>query len=93
MSKCYHEEKGTDVNGLHNRRPDPSCTCEGEGGSERGAGRGPKTDPNLTEKGSGAFDHPQTPPAKGPAADPELMAKSQPPLKHPQTPEPTGPAK
>ena len=83
--KCYHEEKGVKVNELHNKVPDPDCTCD--------VGvTGPAGDPELLAKGSGAYDHPQPLPPTGPAADPDLLARKKEPLEHPQTPEPTGPA-
>lgn len=72
MSDCYmHNSKGVDVNDVHNSRPNTNCTCDGVNGSERGEGQGPATDPKLLEKGSGAYDHPQTPKATGPAKESE----------------------
>ena len=51
MSDCYmHNSKGVDVNDVHNSKPDTNCTCDGANGSERGAGKGPATDPKLLER-------------------------------------------
>lgn len=47
----------------------PKCTCEGTGGSERGAGMGPASGPDLLAKGSGACKHPQTPAQTDPATE------------------------
>lgn len=86
MSKCYHEEKGINVNQLHHAEPDVNCTCDV-------GGDGPANDPELIAKRKPALQHPQTPDPVGPGADPELLAKSKPALLHPETPAATGPAK
>lgn len=91
MNKCEKHDEFKDVNHYTHETPDTDCTCEGEGGSERGEGMGPATDPELVAKGSGAYDHPQ-PIATGPAADPELVAKGSGAYDHPQTLPPSGPA-
>ena len=81
----FKKHKINDANHYKHLTPDTDCTCD--------VGiNGPAGDPDLIAKGSGGYDHPQTPPAKGPGADPELLAKSKPPLKHPETPAATGPA-
>ena len=80
--KCYHEEKGTNVNEMHNKKPDLNCTCD------VGA-TGPAADPSLTAKSHAPLLHPETPAATGPAKEIEEKDK----LLHPQTPAPTGPAK
>ena len=68
MSECK-KHRINDVNHYTHETPDTDCTCEGIGGSERGAGMGPATDPELVARGSGAYDHPQTPAPTGPAAE------------------------
>ena len=49
MSDCK-KHKIKDVNDYKHLKPDTSCTCEGAGGSERGEGMGPATDPELVAK-------------------------------------------
>lgn len=49
MSDCK-KHKINDVNDYKHLKPDTSCTCEGAGGSERGEGMGPATDPELVAK-------------------------------------------
>lgn len=58
--KCYHEEKGTKVNELHNAVPDTDCTCDV-------GTTGPAGDPELLAKSKPPLPHPQTPEATGPA--------------------------
>lgn len=92
MSDCKHH-KINDVNHYTRETPDTDCTCEGVGGSERGVGMGPATDPELVSKGGGSYDHPQEFPATGPAADPELLARGSGAYDHPQTLPASGPNK
>jgi hypothetical protein len=49
MSDCK-KHKIKDVNDYKHLTPDTSCTCEGAGGSDRGEGMGPATDPELVAK-------------------------------------------
>lgn len=49
MSDCK-KHKIKDVNDYKHLTPDTNCTCEGAGGSERGEGMGPATDPELVAK-------------------------------------------
>jgi hypothetical protein len=49
MSDCK-KHKIKDVNDYKHLKPDTSCTCEGAGGSDRGEGMGPATDPELVAK-------------------------------------------
>lgn len=50
MADNCRKHKINDVNHYTHRTPDTDCACTGEGGSERGQGRGPATDPALTAK-------------------------------------------
>lgn len=85
MTNCK-KHKINDANHYTHLTPDTKCTCD--------VGvTGPAGDPDLVSKGSGACEHPQTPPATGPAADPELLARGSGAYNRPQTPEATGPAK
>lgn len=54
--------KKANAKGISNLTVDPDCTCE--------VGvTGPAGDPELLAKGSGAYEHPQTPAPAGPAID------------------------
>lgn len=61
------KHKVHDVNHYKNEKPDTRCNCEGEGGSERGVGMGPATDPELVAKSKVPLEHPKQPEATGPA--------------------------
>ncbi len=69
MADNCRKHKINDVNHYNHRTPDTDCACAGEGGSERGQGRGPATDPALTAKSQPPLLHPQTPEAEGPAKE------------------------
>lgn len=68
MTNCK-KHKINDVNHYTHPTPDTDCTCDGAGGSDRGAGQGPATDPALTAKSQPPLAHPQTPAPTGPAAE------------------------
>lgn len=62
MKKCYHEEKGINVNDLRNDKPDTDCTCD--------VGvTGPAGDPDLLAKSTAPLLHPETPIATGPGKE------------------------
>lgn len=68
MTNCK-KHKINDANHYTHLTPDTDCTCEGVGGSDRGVGKGPATDPVLTAKSKEPLKHPQTPEATGPAKE------------------------
>ena len=47
MADNCRKHKINDVNHYTHRTPDTDCACTGEGGSERGQGRGPATDGKI----------------------------------------------
>lgn len=67
MNNNCKKHKINDANHYNHPTPDTDCACEGTGGSERGEGMGPATDPVLTAKSKPPLMHPETPAATGPA--------------------------
>lgn len=68
MSNCK-KHKINDVNDYKHLTPDTDCTCEGAHGSDRGAGMGPATDPELMAKRKEPILNPAPAEATGPAKE------------------------